>query len=620
MENTKSGPGGKASFSQRMADTLKSRFGLRFWIEVGLSLCLFFYYWFAVHPEYIQFARQPVFFLERGFFLEQLQLPGGISDYAAAFLTELLQFELLGAALLTILVLVFYHLLNLTLHAGKWWIALLIPTIILAALQTDSNYSLVGSLALIIAMAAFALYRNIKSARNWVRLSSTVPFVIVVYLLSPYALLIFTVLCVMYEVFNGNSSFLSRTSVSAALIAAALIVPWLAKSNLFIISTSDAFLRHSPLWVGDTFGIPPIGKIYFEIILGVSVLASAGIFFYRAERQGNVKSNLRMILVQIGVAAAVLIMSFWQVVSKSDEEFLAIRYTTHAGEWNQTLSFINPSSTSNLLNLFHFVQAYYHTGRMDEEFTWLRQNVASQGLFLKNDICYEYPLDYSDFMYELGSINESKHWALEALTHYGESENVLKRLALTNILEGNFAAAQEFLYRLRQNPFSSSWANHYLACIKDPSKFRQEFDLQQLHTYMTKVDFIINDNHPEIDLRIMLGQFPRNEMAYRYLLMYDLLTRNLNLFANDFLQLRMNENGPMPQLYEEALVAFLSTNPSMDSVASKIGIRKETVDRFKGLYALISQHHGDAGSIYSELSQNYGDTYWFYLLRVVPTN
>ncbi len=618
MENENSSMTGRRSYFGRIMNIARSRFELRVWIEAVMSVALFFYYWLIIHPEYIQYARQPVFFLEKTYFFGQLQMPGGIVDYIAALLTDSFQFGVLGAILLTALTVIFYILLKILLRPGAWWVAPVIPTIILAAVQTDPNYSIVQTLALIIALAAFLVCRNVLFDRKWIGLGIMVILMALVYLLSPYALMILTLLCVLYGVFDRHHPLFFRMLFPAAYIVAALIIPWIAEGKIFFISGSDAFLRHSPLWVSDTSDIPAFGKVYFEAILALAVLASAGIFFYGMDRQEEKKPSLRSNLIQFGVSAVVLVAGMWLVVGKSEREFLAIRYNAHVGQWDQTLSFVNPESRTDLLDLFHFVRAYYHAGKTSEEFLFLRENGGGQNLFLKSEICYEYPLDYSDFLYELGNINESKHWAFEALTHYGESEDVLKRLALTHVLEGNFAAAQEFLSRLRQNPFSATWASHYLDCINDPSRLRDEYDLQRLHAYMPKGDFIINDNRHEGDLRAMLSQFPRNEMAYQYLLMSDLLNRDVNLFTNDFLQLRMNQPAPLPQLYEEALVVFLASNPSIDSVAAQIGIRKETVDRFKTFYGFIAEHHGDVASTYNELKRDYGDTYWFYLLRAVP--
>jgi len=618
MKRTNGGSGGENSFFGRIVDSKGSRFRIRFWIEIGLSIGLFFYYWLGIHPEYIQFARQPVFFLDKNFFLGLLQLPGGLLDYVAAFLTESFQFGILGAAILAILTFVFYFLLKSILRLKTWWIALLFPTIILAALQTDPNYNIVKTLALIVGMLAFLTYRSMRFVRKWLKAGVVVALMVAVYMLSPFALLLFVFLSVMHELSDKSEPLAARFLLSGICILIALMIPWITQAEIFLESVQIAFLRHSPLWVSDLSDIPPLGKTYFELILTLSLLTSAGIFFFRPEDQRKAKPSLRVSSIQGGIALAALLVSFWQVVDRNERELLSIRYAGHMGEWDRTLSYINRNSSKDLLALFHFVRAYYHTDRLSTEFQWLKQNVGPRDFFLKSSICYEYPLDYSDFLYELGAINESKHWAFEALTHYGESAEVLKRLALAHLIEGNFSAAHEFLSRLRQNPFSSSWADHYLACIDHPINLREEGELQRLHSLMPKSDFVVNENRPDADLRSMLNQFPRNDMAYQYLLMHDLLSGNVNFFTNDYLQLRMNAKVPIPRLYEEALVAFLSSNPSMDTLASRIGIQKETVDRFKAFYGLIAAHHGDIESVYPELSQAYGDTYWFYLLRAVP--
>ncbi len=620
MENEKSSMTERRTLSLRAVSLFRFPSRPRAWVEISACVALFIYYWVVVHPEYIQFTRQPAFFIEKNFFFEHLQMPGGILDYTAAFLVDSFQFGMLGAAVLTILVAIFYYLQKGISRPKVWWIGPLIPTIILAAVQTDPNYSLVQTLALIVSSAAFLLYRRTMPVRKWIRLGWITFMAIVVYLLSPYALMIFTLLSILYEMFRTDERPAIRAMLTSAYIIAAVLITLIAHAKAYLISTPDAFLRHSPLWVSDVSGVPPFGKVYLEILLGLSVLVSAGIFFFGTDHQKQPRSSWRLALIQGLIALVIVVVSFWEVVGGSERDFLAIRYAAHAGKWDQTLSYVNSKSAANPVSIFHLVRAYYQTGRINEEFTWLRQNVTAPNIFLKDNLGYEYPLDNSDFLYELGNINESKRWALEALTHYGESEDVLKRLALTHLLEGNFAAAREILSRLRENPFSSSWADHYLACVADPSMLREDGELQYLHACMPKSDFSINEGHPEYDLRIMLNQFPRNGMAYRYLLLHDLLSRNVNLFTNDFLQYRMNEQGSVPRLYEEALLVFLSSSPSMDSIAANIGIHKETVDSFKGFYNLISQRHKDLSSAFAEVRRDYGDTYWFYLLRIVPNN
>ncbi|MDZ7262465.1 MAG: DUF6057 family protein, partial [candidate division KSB1 bacterium] len=257
----------------------------------------------------------------------------------------------------------------------------------------------------------------------------------------------------------------------------------------------------------------------------------------------------------------------------------------------------------------------FHTGKMASGFFDIPQNFGIQGLFLDKDISLQVPLDQSDFFFELGHINEAERWASEALSLYGESSAVLKRLALVNILQDEPRATLPYLNRLRKNPLSRSWANHYLSSLTNPALLRNETLLQKLHAYRPKQDFIVATSYPEIDLEKMLSQSPANRMAFEYLMTACLLNRDLDGFIKNLIQFRAFTKTQLPRHYEEALIAYLAVNKSSaDTAASQIKIRTSTIQRFADFERILSEHGSNNIAAYPELSQKHGDTFWFYLL------
>jgi len=588
------------------------------WIPLGgafLSLGLFFYYWLIVHPEYIQFAQQPVFFSEKRFLMERIQIPGGFLDTLAAYLTDLFQHGWLGAIILAGLVLITFLLLKAVMRAGSRWIAPLIPAILLFMVQTGYDYPISKTLSLMLALEGFILYRDGLPRKGGIRFGITLPFLAFVYILSPGAMLLMVLLCVLYESLNFGEPVITRVLLPLGYLAVALLLPFMASATIFLVPLRDAYLRHALSWYGAVEYPLREAKVVLEGSLALLILIFAGIFFVRREDEREASSaRLRIGLIQAAVAVLLLTAGAWTAVKRDKKEVLAIRYEAHAGSWERVIKRINSRTVDDPTCVFHFNRAFFHLGRMASSLFTIPQNFGRYGLFLHTDLSFQYPLDRSDFSFEMGHINEAKRWASEALTQCGESSAVLQRLALVNILEDDRLAAAQFLKRLRQNPFSRAWADHYLSCLAEPSKLRGEPLLQQLHACMPKSDFIITSDRPEMDLEKMLGQAPKNRMAFEYLMMSCLINRDLDGFAKNLISFRFFTKADLPRHYEEALIAYLVLKKSADSTVKQIEIRKATIDRFKDFENLLSKYNGNSEAAYNDLSRSYADTYWFHML------
>jgi hypothetical protein len=588
------------------------------WIPfMGMILVagLFFYYRLVVHPEYIRFAQQPVFFTEKRFWLEHLQVPGGFLDILAAYLTDLFQYGWLGAVILSALTLIAFLLIKAVMRAGSWWIAPLIPVLLLILVQTGYEYPISKTLSLMLALEGFILYRDGFPRKAGIRFGIALPFMVVVYVLSPGAMLLLVPLCVLYEGLNSGRPVITRILLPLGYSAAAVLLPFLASAAVFLVPLRDAFLRHALVWYGD--GIHPLlgVKALTEGFLGLLILIFAGIFFVRGQedREGGSPDH-RIGLFQAFVAVVLLTAGVRLAVARDQKEVLSIRYAAHAGEWEDVVKRINSRTVQNPLCLFHFNRAFFHLGKMPSRLFSIPQNFGRYGLFLHNDLSFLYPLDRSDFSFEMGHVNEAKRWASEAATHFGESPDVLKRLALIHILQDDHAAAAQYLKRLRQNPNSRTWADHYLSCLAEPAKLHNEIFLQKIHADMPKRDFIVTSDHPEMDLEKILGQAPRNRMAFEYLMAACMISRDLNGFAKNLIRFRFFTEAELPRHYEEALITYLVLKKPVDEAARQIEIRKTTIDRFKDFERILSKHGGNSEAAYSELSLSYSDTYWFHIL------
>jgi hypothetical protein len=594
-----------------------------FWILLGyllFSIGLFSYYLTIVNPVWIHFNQQPSFFAEERFFIECLSVPGGLLDFVGAFLADLFQIGWLGAIILTALVLTTLVLLKTVMRQSLLWIVPLLPTILLIAEQAKYGYPIVKTLSLIIALGGFLVYRGILPQKDWIRFGINIPLLLLIYIVSPAAMLLFTLLCVLYEISNKAHRLLIRLCLSASFVVLAIVIPLLAREKLFLVSLGDAYLRHAPFWYGGVFGISTRIRIPLDGVLMLLISLLAGFsFFFKLENDKTKKQKFRMDLIQAVVAVCLIIAGGWMAVDQEQKEVVALRYAAHTGNWSSVLSHLNSRTAQYPLCLFDFNRALFHTGQLGSKFFTIPQNVLHQTLFPDKDLRSEFPLDCSDFFFEIGHINEAKRWVSEAMTLYGESPDILKKLALIKILESDSAAAGQYLNRLRQNPVSRSWADHYLSCLADRTKLRQEIALQKLHAAIPRYDFLVVEKNPEIDLRKMMSQSPNNRMAFEYLTMSDLINQDLEKFVQDLTLFKHFVTQPLPRHYEEALLVYLSRKQSWDSVAVAIGISSGTIKQFNDFKRLYLEYRANKETAYADLQRTYGGTFWFYYLFVKPT-
>jgi len=594
-----------------------------FWILLGhllFSIGLFFYYFVIINPAWIHFNQQPSFFAEERFFTECLSVPGGLLDFVGAFLADLFQIGWLGAIVLVALVLITLLLLRSVMRQSVLWILPLLPTVLLIAEQAKYDYPIVKTLSLIVALGGFLVYRDILPEKDWIRFGISVLLLLLIYVVSPAAMLLFALLCVLYEISNKARRLLIRLCLSASYVVLAIVIPWLAREKVFLVSMGDAYLRHAPFWYGGVVGISTRIQVPLDGVLVLLMLLLAGFsFFFKLKNNRTRKQKFLMDLMQAVAALCLLVVGGWTTIDQEQKDVVALRYAAHTGNWSSVLSHFNSRTEQYPLCVFHFNRALFHTGQLGSKFFAIPQNVWHQTLFLDKDLRFEFPLDCSDFYFEIGHINEAKRWASEAMTLYGESKDILKRLALIRILESDSVGASQYLNRLRQNPISRSWADHYLSCVVDRTKLRQEISLQKLHATIPRYDFIVVDRNPEIDLKVMLSQSPNNRMAFEYLMMSNLINGDLESFVQGLLHFKPFATLPLPRHYEEALLLYLSQKQSADSVAAAIGIGGGTIKQFNEFKRLYVEHRGNKEAAYADLQQTHGGTYWFYYLFVKPT-
>lgn len=228
------------------------------------------------------------------------------------------------------------------------------------------------------------------------------------------------------------------------------------------------------------------------------------------------------------------------------------------------------------------------------------------------------PLQESDFCYDLGSINESRHWAYEALSTDGETPWILKRAASVNFVSGDTKVAERCLNELDKTLFFKGWARKFRAYLRHPASASEDETLSHGLSMLARKDFIIVNGHPPAELDTLLSDNPKNKMAFEYRIAHELLTGRLKSLPKH-LEMMSRFNYPnFPRHVEEALIGVWATSGKRDMPPFFRYIRRRTLQRFRDYNRVLARYNGNRAAARQELEEGFGDTYWFYAMYNNP--
>ena len=176
----------------------------------------------------------------------------------------------------------------------------------------------------------------------------------------------------------------------------------------------------------------------------------------------------------------------------------------------------------------------------------------------------------------------------------------LKWLAEINLINGDETAALKYLNLLEDEPGCKQW-------VKDrrPGTQSREFIsfMEQMRRFTPKSDMVHTASRTPETLRCLIESNPANIPAREYLLCYDLLTKDLGSFMNDYAP-GIKES----RLYQEAILIYLASNNALTSQnTGRFNIPDSLVEEFVEYTNTFVQNGGAIAKM-----SKYRRTYWYY--------
>ncbi|MEO0292748.1 MAG: DUF6057 family protein [candidate division WOR-3 bacterium] len=584
-------------------------------------LLIFFYFLIVFKPSLFYHLYQPIFLFQNTFLREFIMYPGGLSDWIAQFFSQFLYFNLVGSIIISILSLsIFIIIYNLIKKFGDFKYSLILsffPIIFYLIGQNRYNFPFVISFKFFIALLFYSLYIKIP---NRYRIFMILPSFLIYYFLGGWVFLFFVALSILHEILFSKER---RKYINIIFnLIGCLLYPYIAAKFLFIITLKEAYFYIAPYeFYREPFLFKP-GLYFYLFFLSLPIL-KIGLFVYLKYIKSK-KRKQNKLLAKIPhslLAQSIFIIFFGFLIlyfsfEEEEKKKIQIDYLADKGKWKELLNISKSIKSYDRLVNFNVNRALYHKGELLDSLFDYPQLLGSDGLFIDRIIASQVAIPASDLYFDLGHINASQVMAYEAQTKFKYNPRVLKRLALTNIINENYVAAKKFLDLLYKSILHRKWAKYYKNYIFDKSLIEKDSLIKLKRMQRPDFDFFITNKTPNLDLIKLLKQDEKNKMAFEYLIAYYLLEGRLGDLLEYFDKFKNLGYKKLPRHIEEAILVIMIGAPSKINM-KEWRISPETIEKFKLFnIAKIKSKRDKKAKEY--LEKEFHNTYWYYLLYLNP--
>jgi len=397
------------------------------------------------YPHHLHYQEQfQLFLFDSTYVWEIVKRPGGIADLLGRFCTQFFLFAWVGAFIIAVL-LSLVQLLTLKLaNWGRLYGLSFLPAFLLWLFLLDENALLSGVWAVLLTL--LVVWAIVKLTRGWTRYILLIASIPALYwIVGPVCLPI-----PVDSLWHGIHYYRYPT-----------VFPWLlwgASLSVFVLVLAIYIFRR---WVNvsrpSSFVLP---------------LSS-------------------FLLVAIGMGFLV-----WKNSNFKAEKVMQYDFMARHQQWNRILETINDEKPNNQIGVtVQNLALAMHGMLLDHMFDYNQNGIAGLLPDVKEDATS--PLPTAEAFYHLGMINvaqRSVFEAQEAILDFQKSGRCYKRLAQTNLINGNYEVARKYLAALQKTLFYKEWANETLPLLGNEKAIAQHPEYGRLRQMAYNEDFYFSDH------------------------------------------------------------------------------------------------------------------------------
>jgi len=583
-----------------------------FW---GIAILFIIVFQFQFEPKLAYHKQQPLFLFDFNVLIESFSKPGGFISYISQFFTELYFYPLLGsiaaALLISVLSGLIYHKVKKTSTATKAFYSSLIIWVISAILFFNYSFKIEAYLLIIGALLFSNLAITINQRFNSVLilLCSYLPLSILAYITLGGLGLFLTTLLVFIYILYLNLIKISKIKLIAPISALVLVIPFLFVKTIFqIVPLKESYLSG---FLFDT--LLPLPTFYY-VVLFIMILMVLYAAMNKSEKPVNDKHNL--IAFILGSIMIILLPIIY--LNNTEKKLIEIDYLAYNKQWDKLLNKVDSDILNDQIAAFNTNRALFFTGQLLEDGCRVPQKHGINGLFLNPENIISMMMPTSDLYYDLGLINESRHWAHEAYTIYNKQPRILKRLTQVNIINEKYNTAKKYTTLLKKSMVNRSWALEYEKILTNELSIADFPDLFEKQNNLPTSDFFVEPSNQKANLLNLLNQPQKYPMAFEYLMAYYLFNHQIGDLHNNIQNFKKYNYSTLPKIVQQALTIYFVQTKQTSVNLSGYQIENIQLTQFKNYFKLHSSYLKGNEETKINLDNEYFDTYWYYVSFISP--
>ena len=583
-----------------------SLFRITHYTGIILFFSFLFYFLYRIDTSLVYYWQQSIPYC----FIEHLLYPGGISELLSMRFTELLANSFLGIAAglgLYLLILISYNAVfkneRSRFDLSYLFMAGLIPCALLFAYYDFPVRLLVNFvIGLILALFHTQFIPEKPVNRILFQLLSGA----LIYLLTGTTGLLILIQLLIIQIILSKK-YHQWPWILPIFFLPVLYLPFDSASTLktaYLGSFSTSIQYHIPLIFYLNLFFP---LILFLLYSGIRILSS------------RASQKMKELLGFTGKFLVLLtfILSYVYLLQETENERLTLKIEK-AGfqdEWESVLQLGDEIKSQNNVALSFINRALYNKGLLLEQLFFYPQNFGKKGIFLEGQLSSRVSIVMSDFYYDMGYVNESRHWANEAYMLYNRHPLVLKRLIITYAASGKTEMALKYLRILSKSGLDKQWAEMIGEKILN-SEIRQMDEVQNFILNNPETDFFATTIIPLDKINKFFICNPGNHMAFEFMIAGLLLDKNITEAVRNIPNFKRFGYENLPRAMEEAALVYMSKKSPQEYNLSGYNISQNTLNKFTEFYRTVSTGKSRADA--QKKAAVYKNTYWYYLNFIGP--
>ena len=556
----------------------------------GLAVFLF---WRIRYPSALVYQEQwQLFQLDGDYLFSRLVHPGGMARYIAEFLVQFYNATALGAFILAVLFMFIQRMTwlftrRLAAHGSPLSYPLsFVPVCLLWYYMGDLSVMPTFAVSIALSMAlALTLSWPERSIAKWLCLLIGIP---VIYWVAGPAVWVAALFFILHEWRADTSRH--RDTLLFSIVGIVLV--------LFCILLSASVVPYPlpQLFRGiDYYRIALFSPLMQFVVMAAVVLVPL------LCRLLPTKVGMRVVAVEVALLVVAALLMIPTGYDAKTYELIDYDYLVRTQQWDAVISKAERQQPDLPMNVSATNLALAMNGQLGDRMFQFYQN-GEQGLLPSFERNFSTIPLTGEIYWQLGFVNTAQRFAfeaMEAIPNNNKSCRSIKRLAETNLVNGQYAVAEKYLGMLDKTVFYRNWAQRTRQLMADEQAINDHPLYGRLRRWRADDDFLFSDRELDKMIGRLFLKDSTNTVAMQYLLAIPMLNGDSDRLVQ-YMQVVNERVNYRPVACQEALAyAF-----ALQRQQPPVGLIDPSVLRS---FNEFSQRYSAAPD------EKFKGTYWYYL-------